>query len=231
MSESPAKYVFGLALFPRFEVLDVFGPIEALNQLTRLPGYTDLTLHIIADTLEPVSSATTTKTFEQKVVPTHTFKDAPSIDVLLVPGGMLDTEETQPAVDFIKARYSSLQYLITVCTGSGLAARAGVLDGRCATTNKKGWKFTTAFGPKTYWIAQARWVVDGNIWTTSGVSAGTDGMIAWIEQVYGGDKADEVVLEMEYFRNPNPNDDPFAALDGDKDVPPVDGNKDVPPAD
>ena len=219
-----SKFVFGVILYPRFEVLDVFGPLEALNQLTRLPGYDNLSLVIIADTLDPVSSATPFNAhFEQTVVPTHTFDDAPHLDVLLVPGGILKDHDTQPAVDFIRARYPELQYLITVCTGAGVAARAGVLDGRRATTNKVAWKSVTehARSQKTYWVAKARWIVDGNVWTTSGVSAGTDGMIAWIEQVYGEQAASKAVEQMEYFRHPDSGNDPFAAEHDDHDVPPV----------
>ncbi len=233
---APPNFVFGVILYPHFEVLDVFGPLEALNQLTRLKGYGDLSLVIIADVardklgnLNPVSSATPqfNSHFEQKVVPTHTFEDAPYVDVLLVPGGMLTNDTTQSAVDFIRNRFSHRetkpQYLITVCTGAGVAARAGVLDGLHATTNKHGWKSVTqATGSQnTWWVAMARWVVDGtlkSIWTTSGVSAGTDGMIAWIENVYGKGPANDVVHQMEYFRQRRSDYDPFAAENDDYDV-------------
>jgi transcriptional regulator GlxA family with amidase domain len=59
------------------------------------------------------------------------------------------------------------------------------------------------------------------VWTTSGVSAGTDGVIAWISKVYGEDLARRVVQWMEYIRNPDPHNDPFAALYNCQDVPPV----------
>lgn len=74
-------------------------------------------------------------------------------------------------------------------------------------------------GPHTYWVAHARWVVSGKIWTTSGVSAGIDGMVAWVAAVYGEDLAEKTVRRMEYVRNPDPKNDPFTA--GDEDVPPV----------
>jgi transcriptional regulator GlxA family with amidase domain len=98
----------------------------------------------------------------------------------------------------VKERYSTLQYLITVCTGAGIAARAGVLDGKHATTNKRAWAETTALGPKVKWVAQARWVTDGNIWTSSGVAAGTDAMIAFIEAIYSNATATTVANGMEY---------------------------------
>ena len=70
----------------------------------------------------------------------------------------------------MREAYQDVKYLMTVCTGAGIAARAGILDGKNATTNKAAWNETTALGPNVKWISHARWVVDGNIWTTSGVS-------------------------------------------------------------
>ena len=74
------------------------------------------------------------------------------------PGTGLDT-----TIAFIKARYPTVKYLISVCTGAGVVARAGVLDGKCATTNKLAWATTTPWGPKVKWVAEARWVQDGNV--------------------------------------------------------------------
>lgn len=135
-SSPPTKYA--VALFDGFQSLDVFGPIDALNYLSKT---TALELSILGPTLEPVSTLhkPTPGRIGQKVVPTHTYADAPEgIEVLLVPGGQgtRDAAHTQVVVDFIKDRYPKLRYLLTVCTGSALAARAAVLDGREATSNK-----------------------------------------------------------------------------------------------
>ena len=212
---------FGVILFPGFEALDVFGPLEALNVLSLS---TNIDLSFIAETLDPVSTKlpswaknVANSNFGQGVVPTHTFETAPPLDVLIVPGGP-GTRAPSPlfnnTIDFVASRYPSLQYLITVCTGAGIAARAGVLDYKHATTNKKAWAQTIALGPKVKWNPVARWVIDGNIWTTSGVSAGIDGLLAWIEAVYGHATATQITNFMEYERHLNSNDDPFADLYG-----------------
>jgi len=69
-----------------------------------------------------------------------------------------------------------------------------------------------ALGPKVKWVPQARWVVDGNIWSSSGISAGIDVTLAFIEKIYGKDNATSVANLMEYERHTDPNWDPFAAI-------------------
>lgn len=209
---------FGYLLFPGFQALDVFGPIDALNLLSW--GQENMTLAMLARTLEPVSTVVTNRkynrfnsTFGQQVLPSHTFSDAPRLDVLIVPGGIgTQADDVGAEIDFIRRSYPSLQYLITVCTGAGLAARAGVLDGRNATTNKADWALTTALGPRVHWISHARWVHDGNVWTSSGVSAGIDVLFAWMEAVFGDATATGVANSLEYERHLNASWDPFADL-------------------
>jgi hypothetical protein len=72
---------------------------------------------------------------------------------------------------------------------------------------------------KTYWVAKARWVANRKVWTSSGVSAGTDAVIAWMSQVYGEDVAAKTCIWMEYNRETDPSNDPFAAIYDCKDVP------------
>ncbi|KAL4933893.1 DJ-1/PfpI family protein [Aspergillus undulatus] len=207
----------GLLLFPGFQSLDAFGPIDCLNVLS---NDHPLTLSILSHTLDPVSTRPPQSPHRlgQSVLPTHTFATAPELDVLLVPGGqgtrIPDAEAILAAVDFIRDVYPSLKYLITVCTGSSLAARAGILDGRKATTNKAVFRETESWisssGGKVEWIPKARWVVDGNVWTSSGVSAGIDVLLAWMKSVYGGHVARGVAEAIEYTRHEEAGDDPFA---------------------
>ena len=130
---------------------------------------------MIAETLDPVSSEPgmnpPNSSFFPSVMPTHTFANAPPLDVLLVPGGGgMRAPNVKAQTDYIAKVFPTIPYFLTVCTGAGLAARAGVLDGRYATTNKIAWAEMNGYGPKVKWVAPARWVVDGNVWTSSGVS-------------------------------------------------------------
>ncbi|KAH7125934.1 DJ-1/PfpI family protein [Dactylonectria macrodidyma] len=215
-SQSKKPVNFGVVVFPAFQALDVFGPLDALNILSRS---NKMNLYTIADTIEPVSTkligddAPQESDFGQRILPTHTFETAPPLDVLIVPGGQgTRAPSVTPIIEYIKAIYPSLQYLITVCTGSGLAARAGVLDGKRATTNKLSWDSTVALRPQVNWVHQARWVQDGNIWTSSGISAGIDVTFAWIAAVHGEQVAEAVANRMEYTRVTDPSHDPFAEL-------------------
>jgi transcriptional regulator GlxA family with amidase domain len=202
-------------------------------------GHDILTLHFVARSLEPVSCGpiapdTTSSTFtaRQTFQPTATFASCPPLDVLLVPGGLGtfgtlpsgQIADTDDCVHFIRRVFPSLKYFFTVCTGTALAAKAGVLDGLKATTNKRRWKGVTELGKKTHWVANARWVVDGDaskVWTTSGVSAGADGMVAWVAHVFGENIADNACSAMEYTRVKDPTNDPFAKENGAQDVMPV----------
>lgn len=220
----PAKALsVGMVLFPGFQALDVFGPLDILNLLSRSEP---INLSLLSETLEPVSTkpnpAPAFSNCEQSVIPTHTLDSAPPLDVLFIPGGpgTRPPTNTTAAVNFIQATYPTLNTLISVCTGAGLVARAGVLDGKNATTNKMAWAGTTALGPKTHWIAKARWVHDGNVWTTSGITAGIDGTLAWIADAYGEQKAQLLADALEHVRIVDSSEDPFAKLRNISDVPP-----------
>jgi transcriptional regulator GlxA family with amidase domain len=68
----------------------------------------------------------------------------------------------------------------------------------------------TTQGPNVNWVLEARWVADGHIWTSSGISAGIDMTYAFVSAQYGEEIAQEIADRSEYRRNTDPNDDPFA---------------------
>lgn len=137
-------------------MLDVFGPLEIFQALSR---QTHLELSLLGRTLDPISTAPLSaamnkfnSSFYPAVVTTHTYADNPPIDVLVVPGGAASRNpDLGPEKEYIRTVFPKLEYLITICTGAGIAAQSGVLDGHRATTNKAAWNTMVPMGPKVKW--------------------------------------------------------------------------------
>lgn len=194
-----------------------------MNPSLQLSFQRNMTISVIAAEPGPVSTSYPTiapgmKVLDPKIVATHSFADAPDVDILLVPGGtgdwLLDENKDRSIEDFVAARYPRLEYLLSVCTGAASLAKAGVLKGRKATTNKAAWDWVTSRAEGVDWVPTARWVADGKIWTSSGVSAGMDMMYAFLKHFYGDD--DEVLARVmngiEYAPHTNADWDPFSVV-------------------
>src|SRR5262249_49792683 len=123
MAEQQIKRL-GVVLYPEFELLDVFGPLEMFGNL---PGVVDVTM--VAQQQGAVASAQ-----GPSVVAESGFSDCPHLDLILVPGGIGSrTEVDNPVIlDWLAQRVAAAEVAMTVCTGTALFARAGVLDGRKA---------------------------------------------------------------------------------------------------
>ena len=201
-----AERTLGVILFPGFELLDVFGPLEAFGNLPGVIG-----VKTIAAQAGPVVSAQ-----GPRAVADHGFKDAPQLDMLLIPGGIgtRDAIDDRVLLDWLAARSRSAEIVMSVCTGSALLARAGVLDGQRATTNKAFFQWVADQGPKVEWVRQARWVDAGKFVTSSGVSAGIDMALAVVTRLAGRDLAENLARMMEYQWHTDADDDPFAKVWG-----------------
>jgi transcriptional regulator GlxA family with amidase domain len=152
---------------------------------------------------------------------THTFVDFgfdnnPQFDMLLVPGGSGTRREVHNPVllKWLRRQAEDARYVTSVCTGSALLARAGLLDGRRATTNKAAFDWVTSQSDEVDWQKQARWVKDEHFFTSSGVSAGMDMALALIAEITDLDTAIQVAIWSEYEWHQNPDWDPFAAIHG-----------------
>ena len=117
-------------------------------------------------------------------------------------------------LDWLRNRSMGAEYVTAVCTGSALLARAGILEGRKATTNKKAYDWATSQSDKVHWIKQARWVEDGKFFTSSGVSAGMDMSLALIAGLFGEDTAVQAATWAEYEWHRDAGWDPFAKVYG-----------------
>jgi transcriptional regulator GlxA family with amidase domain len=151
-----------------------------------------------------------------KSVCDDSFQSAPAIDVLLVPGGIGTRREVNNPVllDWLNERSKQAELVASVCTGSALLAKAGVLDGVRATSNKLAFAWMCSQSKKVQWQQQARWVEDGKVFTSSGVSAGIDMALAVIATLVGEQAAEDAANFAEYSWQRDADCDPFASVVG-----------------
>jgi transcriptional regulator GlxA family with amidase domain len=191
----------GAILYGGFELLDLCGPLEMFGNLK--PQVKIIT---VAENVGPVASFQGPQTLAE-----FDYQTCPPLDLILLPGGFgtIQELENEAILSFLKARVPSAKVSMSVCSGSWLLGKAGLLDGRRATSNKFYFKMATQQSDRVDWVSEARWVEDGPIFTSSGVSAGMDMSLAVIASLFGEDKAMEIANYTEYVWNKNPDEDPF----------------------
>jgi transcriptional regulator GlxA family with amidase domain len=211
MTTTPSIQRVAVALFEGFTVLDVYGPVQAFGacRIVRPDGtpHRFFQIFTVADRTGPIKSGEGPSTHAD-----YTFADAPPFDILLVPGGFGTRTAIEDEAFLSRLAELSRRAPITtsVCTGSALLARAGIMNGRAATSNKIAWDWVVQQGPKVLWKRKARWVDDGDLVTSSGVSAGIDMALALIARLNGRDMALAAARNMEYVWHEHADDDPFA---------------------
>ena len=181
-------------VFPNMDQMDFTGPFEVLS---RLPG---ARIHAVWKDLAPVRDV-----FGLILTPSATIETAlPDLDVLLVPGGLgqLPLMDNEAILSWLRARAATARFILSVCTGALTLGAAGLLHGRRATTHWNSLDLLPYFGA----IAEdARVVVDGNLFSTAGVSAGIDGSLRLAAALAGDAAAQRIQLDMQYAPEP-----PFA---------------------
>ena len=194
----------GILLFDNVEVLDFAGPFEVFSRTRLQPGVearrsedgAPFQVFTVARTRDPI-----TATGGLTVVPRHGFADAPRIDLLVVPGGfgtrrLLQDEET---LDWIRRTAAAARQVTSVCTGSLLLARAGLLEGRRATTHWGALDLLDSLGAGVT-VERTLRVVDDGIISSAGVASGMDMAFYVVETLFGREVADETARYIEYLR-------------------------------
>lgn len=210
MSSPSRPLTLGVVLYPGFELLDVFGPLEMFTAV----GRNQLQTYMVAERAGPVPAGIVPDgPVGPRVTAEFGFDDAPQLDLLLIPGGIGTFPElaNERMLAFLRDRARRAQITASVCTGSALLAKAGVLDGHRATSNKQFFNLAVAQSSAVEWVAAARWVDDGNVVTSSGVSAGMDMALAIIERLFGAETAERIAVGTEYTRHRDADNDPFVA--------------------
>ncbi|MGZ3814197.1 MAG: DJ-1/PfpI family protein [Mucilaginibacter sp.] len=169
------------------EVLDFAGPMEVFITA----GFNVFT---VSKTYKPIRSKTVLF-----VTPDYTIQDAPKSDILVVFGGPTQpTTADQEVMAWIKTQTNTDQYIMSVCTGAFILGKAGLLDNLTATTFHTAIDDLAKACPKTKVLANVRFVDNGRIITTAGISAGIDGALHLVEKLRGRAYAQQVAATIEY---------------------------------
>jgi putative intracellular protease/amidase len=194
----------GILLFENFETLDVFGPVEILG---RLKDMYQIEFYSLDGGI--IKSTQNVKIVTQKLT------DAQKFDIFLIPGGMgTRLEVNNPEmISKIAAISNITPHVLTVCTGSALLAKTGLLNGLDATSNKRAFEWVSSQEAKVNWIKKARWAVDGKFYTSSGISAGMDMTLGFVRDMHGLALARKIAYEIEYTWQEDKETDEFYLQD------------------
>lgn len=186
------NYTYGIYLYQGVASLDFVGPYEAFDLSRYLLDSGKVVT--IAESMEPITCAN-----GMQVLPQYTFETAPNLDVLLVPGANeLQAALSSPkAIDWIRQMADRVTYTTAVCTGSLILQKAGLLNGKKVTTH---WMLIEELkkNASTTVLADMRYVRDGNIITSQGVSAGIDMSLWLLGQLHTPDHARQVRKLLQY---------------------------------
>jgi putative intracellular protease/amidase len=179
-------------LFDGVQIIDYSGPWEVF-------GEAGFQVHTVAEKTGPINTV-----FGEKVIPDYTFKNSPRADILLVPGGNTGKAANNPAIiKWIQGEAQRSKYVMSVCTGAFLLSKAGLLDGLSATTVMGGLDQLAQASPKTKVVHDQRYVDNGKVITTAGLSSGIDGAFHLLSKIKGKGSAQATALGMEYRWDPD----------------------------
>ena len=195
----------GILIFPGVEVLDFCGPFEVfsvarIDEARRGDDPSPFEVLLVAASADPVTAMG-----GMRVLPDHTLDSCPPLDLLLVPGGpgVRGDAIPQRVIDWIAERGRQVATLTSVCTGATLLGKAGLLDGRRATTHWAWLDWMREQFPAVTVEDELNVVEDGNVLTSAGISAGIDMALHAVRRICGESVARATARRMEY---PYPDD-------------------------
>ena len=183
-------FEIGLLLFPKVTQLDLTGPYEVF---IRFPH---TNVHLVSKTVDAVVADG-----GMRLLPSATFADCPQLDLVCVPGGagVNDLLNDEATLDFLRRQAIGARYVTSVCTGALVLGAVGLLRGKRATTHWLSLSMLAAFGCEP--VAE-RVVVDGNVITGGGVTAGIDFALTIAAELFGTEAASSIQLGIEYDPHP-----------------------------
>lgn len=180
-----------ILLFDGVQIIDFTGPYEVFGQA----GFRVYT--VTAD------GGAITTAMGMKVTPTHSFESAPQPTILLVPGGnAAKAYGDERTITWVGARAAEAQHVLSVCNGAFILARAGLLDGLKATTFYSLLDDLAGFAPRVEVVKDERFVDNGRIVTSAGLTSGIDATLYLVSKILGRGEAQRIALHLEYDWDP-----------------------------
>jgi transcriptional regulator GlxA family with amidase domain len=184
-----------ILIFDEVEVLDFCGPFEVFAVTGRGWEQKPFDVFTVAEKSEAVITSN-----GLSVNPRYTIGDCPQADILIVPGGIGTRREmqNQNLIDWIKGAAEKAEMTLSVCTGSLLLAKAGLLDGASATTHWAAIDLLREVATRATVRPDKQFVDNGRVMTSAGISAGIDLSLHAVGKLLGGDVAAATARWMEY---------------------------------
>lgn len=195
----------GILVFNEVELLDMAGPYEVFTTAARVlarsqPAGTPALFSVTTVASQPGSVRARAGL---RLLPDHGLADHPPLDCTIVPGGVVDDELSRPELAaWIAAQARTARILASVCTGALLLAQAGVLDGLDATTHWEDLDALRALRPAVRVSDGVRWVDQGAIVTSAGISAGIDMSLHLVQRLHSCDLAVRTARQMDFDWKP-----------------------------
>jgi transcriptional regulator GlxA family with amidase domain len=195
MNDSRSTRNVAVLVFDEVEVLDFAGPFEVFTITGLRDGPAPFQVYTVAEKLDPVHARN-----HLTVIPRFSFGEAPPPDILVVPGGYGTRPllERDAVLDWIRTTADRAELVLSVCTGSLLLAKAGLLEGLGATTHFSAFEELEELAPGTRVERGKRFVDNGKVITSAGVSAGIDMSFHVVGRLLGDETAREAARYMEY---------------------------------
>jgi transcriptional regulator GlxA family with amidase domain len=190
-----------IILFDDVDTLDFCGPLEVFAITgQRATGPVPFAVTTVAERLSP---AITTRS-GLNVQPYYTFANAPQADLLVVPGGLGSRHELNNPVliNFVQRQIPKAELVLSVCTGALILGAAGVLTGQKATTHHNALDELAEVATGCDVVRDQRYVDNGQIITSAGITAGIDASLYVVQRLYGPAVAQETAAHMEYHWTP-----------------------------
>jgi len=184
----------GIYIYENAEVLDFSGPFEVLSTAKRLSG-SAWNVFFVAESNSIINARG-----DFLVSPHYSFSNHPSIDILIVVGG-IHTEEVKKSrvINWISETANLSNRTVSVCTGAFLLAEAGLLNGLSVTTHWEDIPGLKSNYPKLNVLENKRWVSDGKFITSGGISAGIDMSLYLVSELSSLELAEKTAIQMEYI--------------------------------